>query len=133
VKKVKKEEHVKYWHESANHDLESAESIFDSNRYDWCLFVGHLALEKILKAVFVDRNDNAMPPKIHNLVRLAELSNIILEDEQKILLDRINDFNIQIRYPDNKLEIYKRCSADYTRENLDKIKEFYTWFSSLLK
>ena len=133
MKKVKKEEHVKYWHESAGHDLESAESIFGSDRYDWCLFVGHLALEKILKAVFVDRNDNAMPPKIHNLVRLAELSNIILEDEQKILLDRINDFNIQIRYPDYKFEFYKRCSAEYTRENLDKIKEFYTWFSSLLK
>lgn len=133
MKKVKKEEHVKYWHVSADHDLESAESIFGSDRYDWCLFVGHLALEKILKAVFVDRNDNAMPPKIHNLVRLAELSNIILEDEQKILLDRINDFNIQLRYPDYKLEFYKRCSAEYTRGNLDKIKEFYTWFSSLLK
>ena len=77
------EEHIKYWLESAQHDLESAESIFDSGRYEWCLFIGHLALEKILKAVCVDRNDNNVPTKVHNLVRLAELSRIELGENQK--------------------------------------------------
>jgi HEPN domain-containing protein len=95
-----KDEHIKYWRESAQHDLESAEAIFKSGRYDWCLYVGHLTLEKILKAIFVDRNDNNIPPKIHNLVRLAELSRIELNDEQKFFLDKVNDFNIQTRYPD---------------------------------
>ena len=128
-----KEEHINYWRESAQHDLESAEDIFDSGRYDWCLFVGHLALEKILKAIFVDRNNNNMPPKIHNLVRLAELSKIAIDDEQKFLLDKINDFNIQTRYPDYKLEFYKQCNAKYTNEYLGKIKECYAWLSSLLK
>ena len=129
-----KKEHIDYWRESAQHDLESAEGIFDSGRYDWCLFVGHLALEKILKAIFVDRNNNNMPPKIHNLVRLAELSKIEIDDEQKFLLDKINDFNIQTRYPDyNKLAFYKRCNAEYTNEYLGKIKELYTWLSSLIK
>ena len=128
-----KEEHIDYWRESAQHDLESAEGIFDSGRYDWCLFVGHLALEKILKAIFVDRNNNNMPPKIHNLVRLAELSKIEIDDEQKFLLDKINDFNIQTRYPDYKLAFYKRCTAEYTNEYLGKIKELYTWLSSLIK
>ncbi len=128
-----KDEHVKYWIESAQHDLESAKSIFKSGRYDWCLFVGHLALEKILKAVFVESNDNKIPPKIHNLVRLAELSKIELDEEQKFNLDKINDFNIQTRYPDYNLEFYKRCSTEYTDEYFCKIKEFYTWFKSLLK
>jgi len=128
-----KEEHINYWRESAQHDLESAEDIFDSGRYDWCLFVGHLALEKILKAIFVDRNNNNMPPKIHNLVRLAELSKIEIDDEQKFLLDKINDFNIQTRYPDYKLEFYKLCNAEYTNEYLGKIEECYKWLSSLLK
>lgn len=128
-----KEEHINYWRESAQHDLESAEDIFDSGRYDWCLFVGHLALEKILKAIFVDRNNNNMPPKIHNLVRLAELSEIEVDDEQKFLLDKINDFNIQTRYPDYKLEFYKQCNTEYTNEYLGKIKECYKWLSFLLK
>ncbi len=128
-----KEEHIRYWRESAQHDIDSSEIIFSSGRYDWCLFVGHLALEKILKAIFVARNDNNIPPKIHNLVRLAELSRIVLCDEQKFLLDRINDFNIQTRYPDYNLDFYKRCDAEYATTHFVKIKEFYTWFSSLLK
>ncbi|HEX9972827.1 MAG TPA: HEPN domain-containing protein [bacterium] len=49
-------EYVAYWCESAQHDLESAESMLESGRYDWCLFVGHLALEKMIKAIFVNRN-----------------------------------------------------------------------------
>lgn len=125
-----KEEHIKYWRDSAQHDLESAETIFTSRRYDWCLFVGHLALEKILKSIFVDRNDNNIPPKTHNLVRLAELAKLELSEEQRFFLDKINDFNIQGRYPDYKLEFYKRCDAKYAKEQLSKIKEFYIWFSS---
>jgi HEPN domain-containing protein len=128
-----KEEHIKYWRESAQHDLDSAESIFDTGRYDWCLYVGHLSLEKLLKAIFVDKNDNAMPPKLHNLVRLAELSKVELDDAQKFLLDKINDFNIQTRYPDYKLEFYKQCDAEFTAEYLSKIKGIYSWLNSLLK
>ncbi len=128
-----KKEHIKYWRESAQHDLESAGTIFNSGRYDWCLFVGHLALEKLLKALFVDRNDNVIPPRIHNLVRLAELSKIKLSDEQKFNLDKINDFNIEARYPDYKLEFYKRCTRNYAKEQLNKIKELYTWLDSQIK
>ncbi len=128
-----KEEHVKYWQESAKHDIDSAETIYGSGRYDWCLFVGHMALEKILKALYVDRNENNIPPKIHNLVKLAELSKIELTEDQRFDLDKINDFNLQTRYPDYKLEFYKMCDAQYSKEQLGKIKEFYTWFLSLSK
>lgn len=130
---MKQEEHIKYWLDSAQHDLESAISIFDSGRYDWCLFVGHLALEKILKAIFVASNNDDMPPKTHNLVRLAELSQIDLNEEQRFLLDTINDFNLQTRYPDYKLAFYKRCTESYATESLGSIKEFFAWFTSLLE
>jgi len=128
-----KEEHIKYWCDSSKHDLESAESLFIAERFDWCLFVGHLSLEKLLKAIYVDKNDNLIPPKIHNLVRLAELSNIQLDEKQRFTLDQINDFNIQTRYPDYKLEFYKLCTKEYTYEYFEKIKEFYRWFKSLLR
>jgi hypothetical protein len=88
-------------------------------------------LEKVLKSLFAARKDSAIPPKIHNLVRLAELAEIVLTDEQKFFLDKINDFNIQARYPDYKMEFYKRCDAAYAGEQLNKIKEFYAWFNSL--
>lgn len=52
---MKQEEHIKYWLKSAEHDLESAETLFENRRYDWCLFLGHLVLEKVLKAFFCSR------------------------------------------------------------------------------
>ena len=128
-----KDEHVKYWCETSLHDFESAASMFDSTRYDWCLFAGHLALEKILKAIFIDRNGGNIPPKIHNLVRLAELAKIELDVQQKFILDKINDFNLQARYPYYKFEFYKRCTEEYTSEYFMKIKELHEWLSSLLK
>ncbi|MFQ5674417.1 MAG: HEPN domain-containing protein [bacterium] len=32
------EEHIEYWLKSAEHDLESAETLYLHQKYDWCLF-----------------------------------------------------------------------------------------------
>ncbi len=68
------EEHIKYWLDSADHDFETANTLFSSGKYDWCLFICHLVLEKLIKAFYVKNNDNKIPPKTHNLVRLVQLA-----------------------------------------------------------
>jgi len=128
-----KKEHIEYWLKSAEHDLKAAKSLFKSGKYDWCLFIGHLVLEKTLKAIFINTNENRTPPRIHNLVRLAELSLLELTNEQKIFLDQVNDFNLESRYPDFKLEFYKQCTKQYTDKYFKKIKEYYKWLKSQLK
>ncbi len=128
-----KDEHVAYWLKSASHDLDTAGSLFKSKKYDWCLFIGHLVLEKCLKANFVYNNNNKVPPKLHNLVKLAELSNLNLTEKQRLFLDEVNDFNLEVRYPDYKLEFYKRCTKEFTEEYFNKIKELNKWLKSLLK
>ena len=82
-----KEEHITYWMKSTAHDLDAAETLFYSDKYDWCLFLGHLVLEKVLKAIYVNTHENQVPPRTHNLVRLAELSSLELNEEQIIFLD----------------------------------------------
>ena len=47
---------------------------------------------------------------LHNLVGLAEISNIKIDEAKKINLDKINDFNIEVRYPEYKNEFYKLCA-----------------------
>ncbi len=74
-----------------------------------------------------------MPPKTHNLVRLAEISEIDLSDRRRILLDKITDFNLQTRYPDYKLSFYKRCTEEYSKEYFNEIKELHIWLNSLIK
>lgn len=42
---------INYWSDSAAYDLETGESLLELKRYPYALFFGHLALEKILKAL----------------------------------------------------------------------------------
>lgn len=44
------DEQAAYWLESANHDFAAMESLFANGHYVWALFVGHLVVEKLLKA-----------------------------------------------------------------------------------
>ena len=104
---MKLEDHIQYWLDSAAHDWDTAENLFSAEKYDWCLFLGHLVLEKILKAIFVQDNNNQLPPKTHNLIKLAENTHISLTEEQKFLLDEINDFNLEARYPQFKMNFIK--------------------------
>jgi len=46
-------EHIEYWLKSASHDMEVAKTLFLNQKYDWCLFIGHLVIEKTLKAFYV--------------------------------------------------------------------------------
>ena len=48
-----KKQRIRYWLDSASHDLDVAEILFQNKRYDWCLFIGHLVIEKVLKAFYV--------------------------------------------------------------------------------
>ncbi|MCD6584908.1 MAG: HEPN domain-containing protein [Desulfobacteraceae bacterium] len=88
---MKIEDHIKYWLDSADNDLDAAKSLFLSEKYDWCLFIGHLVLEKILKAFYVLNNKNEIPPKTHNLLKIAEAVDINLSKEQIVFLDEVND------------------------------------------
>lgn len=128
-----KQEHVKYWLESAQHDLETSKTLFNSEKYDWALFLAHLVLEKVIKAIFVQNHGNKIPPKIHNLVRLSELASLELDGSQKIFLDEVNDFNLEVRYPEFKKEFYKSCTKDFAHKYLSQIEEFQLWLKSHLK
>ncbi len=124
-------EHTDYWIKSAENDLDVARSLYKSRKYDWCLFVGHIVLEKMLKALYVKNNDNKIPLKTHNLVKLSELSLINITNKQKLFLDEVNDFNIEIRYPDYKFEFHKHCDDKFSKKYLEKIEEYYKWLKSL--
>ena len=124
---LKPKEHIEYWLRSAAHDLESAETLFEHNRYDWCLFLGHLVVEKILKAFCVRDNPNENVPFIHNLAKLAERTKLLLTEEQRTFLLEINQFNIKGRYPDYKFEFYGKCTPEFTENYFSKIKELYNW------
>ena len=89
-----KEELLKYWIESSNKDFQAMIHLLEKDDFTWSLFIGHLVIEKLLKAWYV-RNISITPPFIHDLVRLAEKGKLPLDEDQKDILDTISAFNIQ--------------------------------------
>ncbi|MBE2189046.1 MAG: HEPN domain-containing protein [Desulfobulbaceae bacterium] len=129
---MKKDDYIDYWVQIASYDLATAENLFMTGDYHWCLYIGHLSLEKLLKAVFSQKHE-VTPPKTHDLLKLAKLVDLKLTEEQAIFYNRVNDFNIEARYPDEKLNFYKIATKEFTEKNFSRIKEEFKWIKSHLK
>jgi HEPN domain-containing protein len=90
---------VVFWRDGAQEDLSVAEELLEGGRVRHGLFFLHLALEKILKA-HVCRQTRDLAPRLHNLVRLAELAERQLPEQYMDILAEMNRFAIAGRYPD---------------------------------
>lgn len=73
---------VTYWQEGAERDFKVAQGLAGLGHYAYALFFCHLTLEKMLKAVYVARNQKHAP-FTHKLVFLAEESGLTMTEEQK--------------------------------------------------
>jgi HEPN domain-containing protein len=105
--------------------------LFESKSYSWALFLGHISIEKLLKALYVDKYQ-IHAPYIHNLYRLAELCELELTDDQSDCLDKITSFNLNARYDDYKREFYSLCTKDFTKDWMEKIKKIRIWIKEML-
>lgn len=126
------QEQVAYWIELAEQDLPVAESLLNNGHYMWCLYIGHLVLEKILKAKFVKDNEST-PPKVHDLLKLAKSTKLNLTTEDEEFFNRVTDFNIEARYTDYKSKFFKFCTKEFTETNFSKIKDTFEWIKKEIK
>lgn len=117
---------VKNWLNASKLDFETAEILFDNKKYHHALFFCHLSIEKYLKAIIV-RTTKKAPPLIHDLVRLAEKTDIQLTNKMKNDLADVSAFNIQARYDDYKLSFYKKANKKFTTKYLETTKEILIW------
>lgn len=120
-----------YWHNSAKDALDTAETLFTPGKYHHCLFFLHLAIEKILKAVYV-KNKNSTPLPIHDLVRIAEASGAPVSENRKMELTEISSFNISARYDDYKNQFYKKATTEYTNKWMKIGKTIYQEMEAIL-
>jgi HEPN domain-containing protein len=119
---------IAYWREGAEEDWEVAGELLGHGRVRHGLFFAHLALEKILKA-HVCRQTGDLAPRIHNLVRLAELANINPGEEQLDVLAEMNAFSIEGRYPES---LMPPPALPEARSYMAHAEEVFRWLMSLL-
>lgn len=102
--------------------------MIDSEKIRHGLFFLHLILEKIIKS-HVSLSTRDIPPRIHNLVRLAELSGIDFQQERIEFLAEMNPYNIEGRYPEMWSVLPSRQEADIL---IQKTKEILVWLKNQL-
>jgi HEPN domain-containing protein len=122
---------VKHWIETSDEDFKTMLSLFDSKSYVWSLFLGHISIEKLLKAYYISKNKKHAP-FTYNLYRLAELNELELTDEYSDWLDKITSFHLNARYEDYKREFYSLCTVDFTKDWIEKIKTIRSWIKQML-
>lgn len=119
---------MKFWLESSDNDYETMNVLYQNRKNTWCLFIGHLVIEKLLKGLYAKSNfENPIPPKTHNLILLAKKSNLNIPKEIREKIQVINTFNVSARYDDYKKSFDKKCTDEYTKLQIQSIKEVREW------
>lgn len=117
---------IKFWQESSERDWEVANHLYKARSYVYTLFLCHLTLEKILKAIVVKKTKQHSP-YTHDLVKLAFLAEIEINKTQVKQLEEISRFNIEARYDSIKMEFYKKATKKYTDKYFKISRYFYEW------
>ncbi len=119
---------MEYWFKSADEDYDTMLYMKAGKKNTWCLFMGHLVIEKLLKGLYAKNNpDDPIAPKIHNLILLSQKANLEVPTEIREKIQIINTFNISARYDDYKRSFDEKCTDDYTSEQVKSIEEVRKW------
>jgi HEPN domain-containing protein len=123
---------IQYWVNISKYDLDTASSLLKSKRYLYVLFMCQQAIEKMLKGIIILKTKE-FPPRIHNLVKLAELAGIRKQDIDFEFLDKLSFYYIETRYPEEQLKLHKTISNKLCAIYYNETKRIYLWLKYLLK
>lgn len=118
------------WSDLSRYDLDTARAMLDAGRHLYVLFCCQQAVEKSIKGVIADRTAEA-PPRIHQLVRLAEVAGLECEADRLEFLRKLSSYYIQSRYPEEIVSLAKKISADLAWATLSQTEEVLSWLDSI--
>jgi HEPN domain-containing protein len=121
-------EQIAYWRNGAEEDWEVAKQLVETGKTRHGMFFAHLAFEKLLKAHICKKREK-FAPKIHNLVRLAEMALLELNPEDLDSLAEMNEFNLEGRYP---LTYIPPPTKNESIKFLKKAKVMFEWLTKKL-
>jgi len=126
---MNKKEKVEYWIDIADYDLETARSMLKSGRYLYVVFMCQQTIEKIIKALYINRFDTE-PPRSHNLAFIFDKTGITASPETLDLFNKLSAHYINNRYPEYKNKLSSVLGQTEAEEYLTKTEETYKWLKS---
>jgi HEPN domain-containing protein len=123
---------MSYWLESSEYDLGTGATLLRSRKFPYALFFGHLAIEKLLKALVVKHTGDHAPFS-HSLGMLAARTGIKFPEDVMDQLAEFMEFHTEARYPDAKMEFYQKCTKEFAQVKFREIKKVYKWLRKTSK
>ena len=120
-----------HWISTSDKDFETMIHLYKSKDYHWSLFIGHIVIERLLNACVVKKTSNHAP-FIHDLTKLAKISDLPFSEEHLDWLDTISTFNMNARYDSYKEAFYRKCTLEFTTEWIDNLKILQSWIKEKL-
>jgi HEPN domain-containing protein len=120
------EEIVQHWRDTSEKDYKTMQNLLKSGDYSWAMFLGHLVLEKLLKAHYV-KNQRKHAFFTHDLLRLATNAGLKIDEDTEEWLDDISTFNINARYDSYKQDFYKLCTREFANLWSERIEKIRIW------
>lgn len=115
---------IQEWVEISEYDLDTAGAMLETGRYLYVAFMCQQAMEKILKAFYVYRK-NELPPRTHNLLYIIDVLRIDIGGVDLTFLSQLNQFYIESRYPDERIELAKVMDKNKAHHILEKTREVW--------
>lgn len=117
------EKNIQEWIDIADEDLNTAEWCIKGKKLLWDMVMCQQSIEKILKAIFLKQTQE-IPPKIHNLNKLAEFTHVSneLSEDKKTFFEELLIYYFSSRYPDKSAIIKKELTEDLAINTFNKTK-----------
>ncbi len=122
---------IKYWLDGAEYDMDVAKALYEKAKYPYAMFMGHLAIEKLLKALVV-KNTKGQAPYTHSLSVLADKLGFEVPLKIRKSLIRFMEFHFEARYPEEQKKFYKKCTKQFAGKKMKEIKEVFIWLKKKL-
>lgn len=113
---------TKNWLAMVDYDLTTAREMFKTGRFVYVVFMCHLAIEKILKAVVCEETNKA-PPRTHDLIYLVDLAGLELPRNLLDFAGIINNAAVVTRYPEDLAQLISSYSKEVTGRYLNRTLE----------
>jgi HEPN domain-containing protein len=111
---------------SAGYDLQTAEHMFETGRYIYVIFMCHMTIEKMLKAISAEVTEKT-PPRTHNLIYLTKLTGVHFAEDHFEFIAKLNNTSVVTRYPEDFQKLVEAYPEDIAKAYLHQTKEIIEW------
>lgn len=115
------------WLDRVVYDMDTAKAMLQTGRWIYAIFMCQQSIERCFKALLAYRDKDVFP--IHNLRRLAELTDVIQElDEATLMrLDFLSSYYINARYKEDLQDLARGITESVAQDFIQFSERLIQW------